>query len=153
MPGILAGRLREVSDPANAGISNDFQRGFEGPFDCTRFNMGIEIIEAPITRSRLRDIAAGQFGDFVKAVVDVERGLMAIGGDLHADEEATLLDAGSDHPNLWGINLYPDLPPDQWVEFDSMINVRPSESNRSREVENPLIREKILAIAARLVKD
>ena len=114
--------------------------------------MEIEIIEAPITRNRLRDIAAGQFCDFVKAVVDVERGLMAIGGDLHADEEATLLDAGSDQRNLWGINLYPDLPPDQWVEFDSMINVRPSESNRSREVENPLIREKILAITAKLVQ-
>ena len=123
------------------------------PFDCTRFNMGIEIIDAPITRDRLKEIAAGQFGDFVKAVVDVERGLMAIGGDLHADEEATLLDAGSDQRNLWGINLYPDLPIDQWVEFDSMINVRPSASNRSREVENPLIREKILTIAARLVKD
>ena len=114
--------------------------------------MGIEIIDAPITLSRLRDIAAGQFGDFVKAVVDVERGLMAIGGDLHADEEATLLDGGSDQRKLWGINLYPDLPLYQWVEFDSLINVRPSESNRSREVENPLIREKILAITARLVQ-
>ena len=112
------------------------------PLDYTGFNMGIDIIDTPITRNRLRDIAARQFGDFVKAVVDVERGLMAIGGDLHADEESTLLDAGSDQRNLWGINLYPDLPPDQWVEFDSMINVRPSESNRSREVENPLIREK-----------
>ena len=78
---------------------------------------------------------------------------MAIGGDLHADEEAALLDVGSVQRNLWGINLYADLPTDQWVEFDSMINVRPAEGNRSRDVENPSIREKILAIAARLVQD
>ena len=115
--------------------------------------MVIEIIDAPITRNRLRDIAAGQFGDFVKAVVDVDRGLMAIGGDLHADEEAKLIDAGSDQRNLWGINLYPDLPPGQWVEFDSMINVRPSEGNRSRDVESPHIRERIIAITTSLVQD
>jgi hypothetical protein len=117
------------------------------------FNMGIEIIDTVITRNTLRAIASGQFKDFVKAVVDVERGVMAIGGDLHADEESALLDTGSDQRNLWGINLYPDLPADQWVEFDSMINVRPSAGNRSREVESPLIREKILEIAAGLVED
>ena len=101
----------------------------------------------------LKEIADGQFGDFVKAVVDVERCLMAIGGDLHADEEAVLVDSGSAQRNLWGINLYPELPVDQWVEFDSMINVRPSEGNRSRDVENPSIREKILAIVSNLVPE
>ena len=55
--------------------------------------------------------------------------------------------------SLWGINLYPDLPIEQWVKLDSMINVRPAESNRSRDVENPEIREKILAIVTRLVQD
>ena len=110
--------------------------------------MRIEIISSAITRNSLRAIAAGQFGDFVKAVVDLERGSMAIGGDLHADEEAMLLDAGSEPQNLWGINLYPDLPLDQWVEFDSMINVRPAAGNRSRGVENPSIRERIHTIAA-----
>jgi hypothetical protein len=99
-----------------------------------------------------RDIAAQQFGDFVKAVVDVERSLMAIGGDMHADEEAALLDNGSVQRNLWGINLYPDLLQEQWAEFDSMINVRPSEGNRSRDVQNPEIRAKIIAIEERLVQ-
>ena len=115
--------------------------------------MGIEVIYTKIARSRLKDIAAEQFGDFVKAVVDIERGLMAIGGDMHADEEAALLDAGSIQRNLWGINLYPDLPDDQWIEFDSMINVRPSEGNRSREVESPAIRGKIVAIVGKLVQE
>lgn len=94
--------------------------------------MGIDIVHTAIRREELRSIAAGQFGDFVKAVVDVELGVLAIGGDLHADEEATLIDNGSLQRNIWGINLYPDLPDDQWVEFDSMINVRPAVGNRSR---------------------
>jgi hypothetical protein len=79
----------------------------------------IEVVHTAITRSRLKEISSGQFGDFVKAVIDVDRGLMAVGGDMHADEEATLIDNGSLQRNLWGINLYPDLPDDQWVEFDS----------------------------------
>jgi hypothetical protein len=115
-------------------------------------DMTIEIIHSSTTRERLKEIAAGQFGDFVKAVVDVERGHLAIGGDLHADEEAALIDIGSVQGNLWGINLYTDLPADQWVEFDSMINVRPSEGNRTREVENPAIREAILAIVASRIR-
>ena len=117
------------------------------------FGMGIDIIQTAVTRGALKDIAAGQFGDFVKAVVDVERGLMAIGGDMQADEEAILLDNGSIQRNLWGINLYSDLPEDQWVEFDSMINVRPSEGNRSRDVENPGIRARILSIVRELVQE
>ena len=120
---------------------------------AAEFSMGIEIISNVVSRNSLRTIAAGQFGDFVKAVVDVERGIMAIGGDLQADEQALLLDAGSELQYLWGINLYPDLPKDQWVEFDSMINVRPTAGNRSRSVESPSVREKILSIAARLVED
>ena len=118
-----------------------------------RVGMEIQIIHAAIARTALKDIAAGQFGDFVKAVVDVERGIMAIGGDMHADEEAVLLDNGSVQMNLWGINLYPDLPEDRWVEFDAMINVRPARGNRSRDVENPEIRAKILAIAGKLVEN
>jgi hypothetical protein len=114
--------------------------------------MDIKIVQTPITKAELRDMAARQFGDFVKAVVDVERGIMAIGGELHADEEAVLLDGGSAQRNLWGINLYPDLPAEQWVEYDSMINVRPSQGNRSRIVDDAAIREKIAGIVKTLVR-
>jgi hypothetical protein len=114
--------------------------------------MAIEIVNTT-SRKRLKEIAAGQFGDFVKVVVDVDRGLLAIGGDLHADEEAMLIDGGSIQRNLWGINLYPDLPSHQWVEFDAMINVRPAEGNKSRNVESPTVRERILAIIASQVRD
>jgi len=114
--------------------------------------MNIKIVNTTITKNELRELAKQQFGDFVKAVVDVERGIMAIGGELHADEEAVLLDEGSVQRDLWGINLYPDLPSEQWVEYDSMINVRPSQGNRSRNVEDPALQKKIVAIVSRLVQ-
>ncbi len=59
--------------------------------------MTIEIIRRPISRARLSSLAEAQFGDMVKAVVDVERGVMAIGGELQADEEAALMEDGSAH--------------------------------------------------------
>jgi hypothetical protein len=96
-------------------------------------------------------MAGEQFGDFVKAVVDVERGAMAIGGELHADEEALMLEQGARQADLWGINLYPDRTPGELIEFDSMINVRPSQGNRSRGVDNPVEQERIRAIVGRLI--
>jgi hypothetical protein len=113
--------------------------------------MPIRILNTPVTLDELRRLAADQFGDFVKAVVDMGRGVMAIGGELHADEEATLLDEGARQADLWGINLYPDRPVAEMVEFDSMINVRPSQSNRSRGVEDPTVRRQIQGIVERLV--
>lgn len=84
----------------------------------------------------------------VKAVVDVSRNIMAAGGELHSDEEALLIDDGSAQRDLWGINLYPGEMGDGWIEFDSMINVRPSQGNRSRDVEDPQLRARISGIAA-----
>jgi hypothetical protein len=113
----------------------------------------IEIIRTAVALEHLRTLAEGLFGELVKAVVDVERGLMAIGGDLHADEEALLLDAGSTQPDLWGINLYPDRHGESdWIEFDSMINVRPRQGNRSRSVDDAELRRRIVAIVGVLVR-
>jgi|SRR6266705_6141623 len=114
--------------------------------------MTIEIIRRPISRARLSSLAEAQFGDMVKAVVDVERGVMAIGGELHADEEAALMEDGSAQERLWGINLYPAERGDAWIEFDSMINVRPSLGNRSRNVEDNARQDLIRQIVAALVE-
>jgi hypothetical protein len=114
--------------------------------------MPIEIVREPITLDDLREIAREQFGDFVKAVVDVGRDVMAIGGELHADEEAVLLAEGSRQSDLWGINLYLDQAGGEWLELDSMINVRPSQGNRSRAVEDPAIQQQIRDLVARLVR-
>ena len=113
----------------------------------------LQLVRHPIRRSQLADLAERQFGDMVKAVVDVERGVMAIGGELHADEEALLLDDGSQQSHLWGINLYPTTAGDDWIEYDSMINVRPSQGNRSRDVEDTALRERIRGVVSTLVAD
>lgn len=112
----------------------------------------IIIIKQKVSREDIRRLAEKRFGDMVKAVVDISRHVMAIGGELHADEEALLLKDGSDQRDIWGINIYPDEPEEKWIQFDSMINIRPSQENRSRNVENAEIREKIIDIVKNLVE-
>jgi hypothetical protein len=114
--------------------------------------MTIEIIRQPTKRAHFSTIAEGQFGDMVKAVVDVQRLVMAIGGELHADEEAALIEDGSAQEHLWGINLYPAEQGDAWIEFDSLINIRPSRGNRSRNVEDSTLRDRIRQIVTGLVE-
>ena len=97
-------------------------------------------------------MAEASFGDMVKAVVDLEQGVMVVGGEMHADEEAALLDDGARQESLWGINLYPSATGDDFVEFDSMINVRPRSGNPSRSVVDPAVQASIRALVARLVR-
>lgn len=110
------------------------------------------IIGEPISLDRVMELAAEGFGDMVKAVVDVDARLLALGGGLHSDEEAALLARGSQQPNLWGINIYPDKPRLEWIEFDSMINIRPRSGNRSRGVEDSATRQLICDIVDSLIK-
>jgi hypothetical protein len=104
-----------------------------------------------ITIGELSKMAENLFGDLVKGVVDVARDRMVVDAELHADEEALLIEQGSDQAELWGINLYPGLDGGDFVEFDSMINLRPSRGNLSRGVEDSAIRERILRIVRDLV--
>ena len=90
--------------------------------------------EDPISLDELRRLAVGRFGDLVKAVVDLERGIMIVDADLHADQEAELLAEGSQQRDVWGINL------------------RPSFGNRSRGVDDPVIRERITRLVVGLVR-
>ena len=114
--------------------------------------MSIKIIKNPISKSELADIAKEEFGDLVKAVVDIEQEIMAVGGELHADEEVLLTEnEGSKRENTWDINIYPKKSEGEWIEFDSMINLKPIFGNRSRGVENDAIREKIKKIVEKLI--
>ena len=112
----------------------------------------MQLVRDQLSLAELKDMAAHGFGTMVKAVVDVEAGLMAVDAELHSDEEALLLENGSAQRDLWGINLYPDVAGEDWVEFDSMINLRPAAGNRSRGVDDPAVRERIRAIVTRLVQ-
>ncbi|MEP6569455.1 MAG: DUF5674 family protein [Acidobacteriota bacterium] len=97
--------------------------------------MGTILISEPISPKQLREAGEELYGEMVKAVVEVEKGVMAAGAELHADEEAFLLERNSRQENLWVINLYPDRVLPAMVEIDSMINIRPRQNNRSRVVE------------------
>ncbi|HVT40639.1 MAG TPA: DUF5674 family protein [Gemmatimonadaceae bacterium] len=111
----------------------------------------VRIVRQSISRTELHALAEAGFGDMVKAVVDVGRGLMAIDAELHSDEEAALLDDGSAQTDLWGINLYPAETGDAWIEFDSMINVRPARGNRSRGVDDEALGASIRRVVNTLV--
>lgn len=111
----------------------------------------MKIIAEKLTLNELKQMASDRFGNLVKAVVDVERELVAVDAELHSDLEALLLEDGSEQKSLWGINLYPDMQGDDFIEFDSMINMRPSQGNSSRGVENEAMRQRIILIVAKRI--
>ncbi len=109
-------------------------------------------INQKISLNKLKQMSFKIFGGLVKAVVDIEKEIMVIDGEMHADEEKFLLDSGSQQDNLWGINLYPDFfGKDNFIEFDSIINIRPRLNNLSCEVKNENIRKKIIEIVNKLI--
>jgi hypothetical protein len=98
----------------------------------------MKLVETSITMAELRSMAVSRFGDLVKAVVDIRRNVMAVDADLHSDEEALLLQNGSAQVDLWGVNLY---------------HIRPSQGNRSRGVDDPGIRARIVDVVSSLVRE
>lgn len=115
--------------------------------------MNIRIIKEPITKKELSEfVQEGYNGRLVKAVVDTKQGIMAVGGELHADEEVLLMgQEGAQRDDTWGINIYPEKSGEDFIEFDSMINLKPGLGNRSRGIENMEIQEKIRVIVDRLI--
>ncbi|MCM8792235.1 MAG: DUF5674 family protein [Candidatus Omnitrophica bacterium] len=112
----------------------------------------MKIVGEKISLEELKQLAEETFGDLLKATVDVAKEIMVIGGELHSDQEAVLLSTGSSQKDIWGINLYPDkYPQDNWLEFDSIINLRPSFGNKTRGIDNPEIRKKIIEIVNKLI--
>ena len=102
-----------------------------------------------ISLPELLKMAESMYGNLVKAVVDLSNNSMIVDAEMHADEEELLLEAGSKQADLWGINLYPErFGTDEFVEFDSMINIRPRQQNMSRSVESESIRLQILKLVA-----
>ena len=111
----------------------------------------MKIVTDTISLDELKQMSTVIFDNMVKAVVDVDREVLAVDAELHSDLEALLLDDGSKQRNLWGVNLYPELEGDEFLEFDSMINLRPSQGNMSRSVENKDIREKIVLVVKKRI--
>jgi hypothetical protein len=116
------------------------------------YNQTMILVEKPIAIKKLKEIAKSGFGDLVKAVIDIEKEIMVIDATLHADEEAFLIQHGSKQKNLWGINLYPDQVGSDFIEFDSMINLRPNQGNLSRSVDDLKLQLQIKRIVGQLVQ-
>ena len=111
----------------------------------------MQILERPVSREELKAIAQNTFGDMVKCVADIRRGLLAIDADLHADLEALLLQNGSSQEDLWGFNLWVEEEGEDFIEFDSLINIRSWQNNPSRDILNPDVRDSIKSIVAKQI--
>lgn len=112
----------------------------------------MKLVDKNIEIGELKKMSSRMFGGLVKAVVDIQKEVMVVDGELHADEEKCLLDIGSKQDNLWGINLYPAMKGDEFIEFDSVINLRPRLNNFSRGISDETIRKKIISIVNKLIK-
>jgi len=110
------------------------------------------IVKDKVTLSELKEMAQKMFGNIVKAVVDTEKEIIAVDAPMHADQEAELINKGSRQENLWGINLYPGKSGSDFIEFDSIINLKPNQNNRTRGIDDLKIREKIIKIVEKLVQ-
>ena len=110
----------------------------------------ILIVREPVRAEDLKRLVQ-LFGDMVKFVADIERGVLSLGGDLHADGEALLVQGGSRPADLWGGNYYPGLGPAECIRYTSLINIRPRQDNLGMEVKDPAVRARIEALVFRLV--
>ena len=111
----------------------------------------ILVLDKRIESESLARLVREGFGDMVKFVVDVERGIAAVGGELHADGEQLLLDSGSSPAALWGANYYPGRGPEKCIEFTALINIRPARGNPGMEVSDAGLRTRIQSIARELL--
>ena len=111
----------------------------------------MEIVTDGISLQRLREMSERIMYNLVKAVVDVQRDIMAVDAVMHADEEEALLANGSLQEDLWGINIYPSESGYD-IEFDALMNIKPRQQNRTRGVEDTAVRQKIETICKRLIR-
>lgn len=114
-------------------------------------NPDIVIVDRRIERHELARLVQMFFGDMVKYVVDLDRRVAAVGGELHADAEQLLLETGSRQADLWGANYYPGKGRDACIEYTALINIRPAQGNRSMLIQDPMIRDRLREITFELI--
>ena len=108
--------------------------------------MNIKIIDEKIAESELREIAKDFYGEMIKGVVDIEREVLAMGGEYHMDANILLSENGSKRLDVWGFNWYFNKNGDERIEHISLINIRPECDNRSMEVKDIAVRDKMKTI-------
>ena len=119
-----------------------------------RYNMvmNVQLVRSRIDHDTLIKLAKENYGEMIKGVADVAREIIALGGELHADAQAALLQDGSRPEDIWGFNVYVEKPRQQRMDYTSFINVRPSLGNRSMEVHDHTLRKRMRAIVDSLVE-
>jgi len=111
----------------------------------------MKIFTKKISKEEIKKLANEYFGDMVKVVVDIEKEILAAGGEFHSDSETLLIENGSKQENLWGINYFPGRRGDARVEYSALINVRPRNKNYSFEIKDRTIRGKIKKIVDKIL--
>lgn len=117
------------------------------------YNGLMKLIKESVALEELKQMAEKMFGGLVKVVVDLDKQVMMVDAELHADEEMKLIELGSRQKDLWGINLYPDQRgKDGFLEYDSVINIRPSQGNVTRGVDDKVLQDRIRKLVDKLVR-
>lgn len=115
--------------------------------------MEIILVGNHTSLEKVKQLAQDSYGEMVKAVADIDKEILAIGGEFHADAEKLLLEQGSLQQNVWGFNIYPDLPQEQRLEFYSLINIRPHQNNRSQIIQDESIKQKITSLVEKRIQE
>ena len=124
-------------------------KAFEARYNIA---MNVQLIRSRIDHDTLIKLAKENYGEMIKGVVDVTREIVPLGGELHADAQAALLQDGSRSEDIWGFNIYVEKPRPQRMDYTSFINVRPSAGNRSMEVQDHTLRKRMRSIVDSLVE-
>ena len=115
--------------------------------------MNIRIVKEPVQLEQVRTLAHETYREMIKGVVDVERGVIALGGEWHMDANTVLLSDGSMQQNVWGFNIYVDEHGDKAIAFVSLINIRPAQGSRNMEILDKGLRDKIRGIVRKLIPE
>ncbi len=113
--------------------------------------MDIKVFNSQIPKEELLALAKAGYGNMVKGVIDINKSLLALGGELHSDCEQVLLDRGSKQADLWGFNIYPGKTKEEYLEYTSMINIRPRQGNMDRDIKDLNLRRQIKNIVDEMV--
>ena len=113
--------------------------------------MNAKILNKKISEKELREIAKEFYGDMVKGVVDIENGILAMGGEYHMDANNVLIENGSKQRDIWGFNWYFDRSEQNRIEYISLINIRPAQGNRTMEVQDLSLRDKMKEVILKYI--
>ena len=113
--------------------------------------MNIIIVETTMSLVNVREVAKEFYVEMIKGVADIEREIIALGGEYHIDANNVLLDRGSQQSDLWGFNVHLEKENDEWIECRSLINIRPAAGNIGMLIEDPSLEQRVRSIVEKRI--